>query len=266
MKLLWAIDSESALIHLFGGGPPPPYPWSNAAVESLVRESDEFWNEVPEITETDRALAVRYGVDPTAPLPTWLDADGMARVEKAASETGVSRDMLLVVRPWLAAQLLKNAFQANAGTVPEHSAEAVLTAIAKEAGVPVHSEVGSPEDTFRYFADLPREAELAFLQMTLDDIEAGQEAFLRDCEGVARGDESVGERLVGQFRARYAPAYEPLLVRRNRNWVGRIQRMLEEGTRAFICVGSAHLAGPDSVQAMLSEAGIAIRRAQARSG
>jgi uncharacterized protein YbaP (TraB family) len=260
MKLLWVIDSGRAPIYLFGGGPPPRWRWSDPEIEALVRESDEFWNEAPEIDEADRALAVKYGVDSERPLATWVDAADMERVERAATDKDVSMDLLRAVRPWLAAQLLKMAFESKAGPLAENSAEVVLANVAKDAGVAVHSEMGSPEGAFALFAGLSREAEVDRLRSTLDDIEAGADAFVRDAEAVARGDEGVGERLVERMRSGYPALYEPLLVRRNRAWVGRIEAMLREGTRAFIAVGSAHLAGGDSVQVMLAEAGIAVRR------
>lgn len=260
MKLLWVVDSGRAPIYVFGGGPAPQRRWSDPEIEALVRASDVFWNEAPEIGEADRALALTYGVDAGRPLTTWVDAADLKRVERAAADNDVSMNILRAVRPWLAAQLLQMAFESKAGLVAEQAAEVVLAGVAKDAGVPVQSEMGSAEGAFALFAGLSREAEVERLRSTLDDIEAGAEAFVRDAQAVARGDEGVGERLVERLRTAYPALYEPLLLQRNRAWVGRIERMLTEGTRAFIVVGSAHLAGGDAVQAMLADAGMAVRR------
>ena len=56
--------------------------------------------------------------------------------------------------------------------------------------------------------------------------------------------------------------YETLLVRRNTNWAGQIQTMLDGSGTAFIAVGAAHLAGDDSVQAILEGRGVHVERVE----
>jgi len=52
--------------------------------------------------------------------------------------------------------------------------------------------------------------------------------------------------------------YDSLLVKRNRNWVPKIEAMLDEPGSVFIAVGAGHLAGPDSVITMLRDKGYEI--------
>jgi uncharacterized protein YbaP (TraB family) len=55
---------------------------------------------------------------------------------------------------------------------------------------------------------------------------------------------------------------ETLLIDRNKNWANWIgQRMKRPGT-VFLAVGAGHLAGNDSVIAMLKREGYRIRRVQ----
>jgi len=52
--------------------------------------------------------------------------------------------------------------------------------------------------------------------------------------------------------------YNALLLDRNKNWIPRIEALLEGEGNIFIAVGAAHLAGPDSVIKMLRDKGYAI--------
>jgi uncharacterized protein YbaP (TraB family) len=54
--------------------------------------------------------------------------------------------------------------------------------------------------------------------------------------------------------------YQALLVRRNANWADQIQTLLAGSGTTFIAVGSAHLAGDDSVQEILEDRGVTVTR------
>ena len=259
MTLLWTIDVGRAPIYIFGGGPPGRRRWHDPAIERLVRDADVFWNEVPDIAPEDAPLAAKFGIDAARPLASWLSAGELARVDACAATLGVDPQRLRPLRPWLCAQVVKRAAQALAGLVADDAAEVVLTNIARRANIPVWSELPGAEATFALFAGLPPHAEAALLSMELDDIERGLDAIVRDAEAGVAGDAEVGERFVEHMRTRYPALYGPLLIERNRQWVDRINGMIERGERAFIYVGSAHLAGPDSIHAMLSASGVAVR-------
>ncbi len=54
--------------------------------------------------------------------------------------------------------------------------------------------------------------------------------------------------------------YDPLLTRRNRNWVGWLENRLQRPGTVLFAVGAGHLAGAESVQAMLAARGVTARR------
>ena len=55
---------------------------------------------------------------------------------------------------------------------------------------------------------------------------------------------------------------DALMVQRNRNWTGWIERRMDEPGVTLVAVGAGHLAGKDSVLAMLSQQGYRVRRVQ----
>jgi hypothetical protein len=52
--------------------------------------------------------------------------------------------------------------------------------------------------------------------------------------------------------------YQSILVDRNTDWANQIQTMLQGSGAAFIAVGAGHLAGDDSVQAILAKRGVTV--------
>ena len=77
--------------------------------------------------------------------------------------------------------------------------------------------------------------------------------------GDVRGIQRLG---VDEMRRASQEVHDALLTRRNVNWAGQIETMLEGEGEIFIAVGSAHLAGPQSVQAILGRRGVRVERVQ----
>jgi uncharacterized protein len=79
----------------------------------------------------------------------------------------------------------------------------------------------------------------------------------------AEGDVPALARLVvDDMKADSPELYKVLLVDRNTDWANQIQTQLEGSGTAFIAVGAAHLAGPDSVQAILQSRGVTVENAE----
>lgn len=253
---LWRIRRDDVDIHLFGGSPPGPAPWHSSEIDAVLDSSRSFWNEAPGLGPESQALAIKYGVDTTAPLATRLEAEDRRRVEAAAALTGTPAALLAPVRPWLAAQLLRMAAESAAGTPQESSAEAVLTARARQLGIPVHSEFATPEALFRWFAALPPPAEVEYLRLTLDDLDAGPDAAAARHQRWAAGDLAFEEEHALPVSHAYPAFYEYMVVSRNRDWVPRIEELLHSRVPAFIVAGTGHLLGPSNLLDLLAAAGL----------
>ncbi len=252
---LWIVKRRQTAVRIFGGGPPLAEPWSLLEIEALVVSSDAFWNEIPAMGAEAQALAITYGVDPAAPLDTWLTPEDRARVDAVAEAVGANPQILAAVRPWLAAQLLSMAAQSMAGLHGEYSAEEHLAATAERAGVPIHSEFPTPEAVFRSFSSWPREVEIDRLRYTLAELESGAGSLRHQAEAWLTSDREYAEELDAVFRRDYPILYEHLVVRRNEAWVERITDMLATETSAFIVVGGGHLVGPAAIPTLLERAG-----------
>ncbi len=230
------------------------------ASEAAVRSSDVFWRETPPGKPGDAALFLAKGVDPARSLPSWLQPDQRARVSAAVQAVGMSAGALDRLRPWLAAVLLEERFEARAGFKAENAPAHDLTALAEATGKPIRSEFPDTAAIVDDFASFSAAAEVGSLMRTVEDIEAGPGAAEREASAWAAGDPSADLAAVLRMRQAYPDYYARILVERNRRWPARIREMLDAGRASFVLVGSYHLVGPDSVQSQLARAGMQARR------
>ena len=261
--MLFDVTRGDHSMALFGGSRPTPQPWSSPAIEALAASAEEFWNEAPEMGPEVQALAVKYGIDPAAPLATWLTDDDSARLRAAAEANGANAALLAPLRPWLAAQVLRMAADAHDGLHPEYAAESVLTKCAADAGLAINSEFGTPEDTLASFASMSPEVELQYLRWTLYEIESGSERVTLHAAALARGDLTPIAEETAMMRREWPALHEHLVVKRNHAWLPRIEAMMSVRTRAFIVVGTAHLVGDEGLLAILPPAGLSVSRHEA---
>ena len=162
----------------------------------------------------------------------------------------------------LSALTLSVAPLVKAGYDPKSGVEIVLKARAEAAGKPIHG-FETIDKQVRILADMPEAVQLAFLRETLKDYDEATVKLDEMVEDWARGDVPAIERLMVQEMKTDSPAlYKALLVDRNTDWANQIQTLLQGSGTAFIAVGAAHLAGPDSVQAQLKARGVDVEAVQ----
>jgi uncharacterized protein YbaP (TraB family) len=260
---LWVIRDEDSTLYLLGTVHvlKPDTVWRTPAIDAALASADELWIEV----ETDDAAALaplvrRHGRDPERPLSSKLTADQKARLDAAAVAMGASSADFEPLRPWLAGLQLSMGPLMQVGYDPASGVEARLKALAREAGKPVRT-LETLEQQIGFFADLPADAELAFLLSALDEVDSGPAMLDALVAAWSAGDvEALDALMVDQMAAEYPTLYDALLVRRNRNWAGQIQTLLAGEGVAVIAVGAAHLVGDDSVQAQLASRGLRVER------
>jgi len=264
---LWVIRDADSTIYLFGTfhALRPTTQWRTPAVEQALAASRELWLEIedPENPAALQPLIMQLGLSPATPLSSRLNDADKALLAAAAQRAGMPPQALEPMRPWLAGLTLAVAPLIQAGYDPTKGVDTLLRQAAVERGMTIRA-FETPEQQFRFFADLPPEQELAFLRSALEDFEEGPAMIDRLAVDWAEGDVSGIERLmVDEMRADSPELYRVLIVNRNAAWTTRIRQMLAGSGTAFIAVGAGHLAGPDSVQAMLARNGVQAQRVNA---
>jgi uncharacterized protein len=65
---------------------------------------------------------------------------------------------------------------------------------------------------------------------------------------------------------KYPELYRTIVVDRNRNWLGKIQELLDDEDDYLIVVGALHLIGEDGLPALLAQQGVEVRQLHQPAG
>lgn len=260
---LWKVADADTTIYLFGTvhALPRGLVWFDGAVAQAFAASGELVMEIPDVAPDAQArAALSRGTLRGQTLRSLMDEDNRAAYEALLARLGIRPETYDGLEPWLAAISLAVLPYAQAGYLAQDGAEATLASAAKAQGKARHA-LESVEYQIAMFADLPRAAQLRFLDSTVRDFSAASSLIARMTEVWGKGDtEALGRLLNAQMTD--ADLAETLLYQRNRNWAAWIGQRLERPGTVFVAVGAGHLAGADSVQDALERRGIAVQRVQ----
>jgi len=257
---LWVISDADSTIYLFGTVHMlrPNTAWGSASVDAAFNSADTIWFEIsnPDDTAAIMPLIQQYGISPATPLSSLLTPAEFAELDVAAQTMGATAAQLDPLRPWFAALSLAMAPILAAGYDPESGVEMKLKARAEAAGKPIRG-LETIDQQVRILATLPEDIQLQFLRATLKDMKEGAGPLDALVEAWASGDVEGLDRLaVAEMKDETPHIHDVLLVKRNVDWADQIQGLLAGSGTAFIAVGAAHLAGEDSVQAILERRGV----------
>jgi uncharacterized protein YbaP (TraB family) len=200
----------------------------------------------------------------TRGLPPLLDRvprDKRAALATAIAKSRIAPAALDRMETWaVALALLGPQF----GAMDLHQDEGVEMKLKQRfsaAGKPI-GQLETNEEQLGFFDTLPESAQQALLLGTLESPVTVSRQFDTMLAAWARGDVKAIAR---SFNAEMegSPALADLLLkRRNANWTRWIEGRLGQPGTVMVAVGAGHLAGNDSVQAMLEKRGVKVTRVQ----
>lgn len=260
---LWVVRDEDTTIYLFGtfhmlDG----RPWFNDEIRTAFDASSELVVEaiIPDNPADLQPLIIRYAVDPQGRrLSQILSAEEHAALGRALASLGVPAAAFEPLEPWFVSMSLTAIASQRLGIRPEHGPEAVLRRAAAERSLPVH-ELEGIEWQLRLFDAMPEEQQLAQLRQSIEHVDEIDDQLAPMLAAWSTGDVdgllAIIERSAGEDPA----LHRLLFTERNATWANWIrERMARPGT-VFVAVGGGHLAGSDSVQAVLAGHGLTAER------
>ncbi|NIJ16391.1 TraB/GumN family protein [Sphingobium vermicomposti] len=261
---LWSVRDDDTTIYLFGTVHvlKPGVQWFDGGVKRAFDQSDELVLEILEPTDPQamaatmaHAALARDGVK----LSDRLSPDLRQRYQAAMTANDLPWQMFEAFNPWMAGMALSVQPLEKLGYRAELGAEKTLTVAARAAGKKVRA-LETVEQQLGYFAGLPMEQQVKFLNATVDGLPDMDREFARLIRHWQQGDpERLAQEMNESLEATPELA-QVLLIQRNITWARWIKGRLEEPGTVFVAVGAGHLAGKGSVQDQLKQIGIASAR------
>ncbi len=259
---LWAVRDGDTTIYLFGTVHMlrPELRWFDGPVRTAFERADTLVLELvmPPPAET-QALLDRLGRTPGDPTVATLPPAEHAKLEDALRGGGLAPRSLDRDEPWLAALTVSLLPLQKLGYDDANGAEQVLQAAARKAGKQVVG-LETAAQQFGYFDHLSTAAQAHLLADTLAGLPQAGANLDAMLAAWSTGDPDTLARLLNADLAANPELRDQLLVRRNRAWADWIAARMQKPGTIFVAVGAGHLAGGDSVLAMLSQAGLKVER------
>jgi uncharacterized protein YbaP (TraB family) len=266
---LWLLADEDTKIYMLGTIHvlPPGFRWRSAAVERAVGEASELVVETYEPPGADKGLDATTGFFADKPVPILQRVPRNKRkpLKAAIEASGVPLPFLDRMHSWAAAMTLGIAQMLGEYGVEDPAqapgVEDVLEETFRGAGKPI-SSVEDGDAVFASLSSLPEEVQT---QLLLDAIAPAPPAAEAPSEPVAAGEiEWVAghdQAMSLEGEAGFPPAlYDVLVRRRNAAWTEWLEARLKKPGTLLFAVGAGHLAGRESVQAMLARRGLRVKR------
>ncbi|MGA1343894.1 MAG: TraB/GumN family protein [Hyphomonas sp.] len=259
---MWSLRDEDTLLYILGTvhllrqdleWRSPEIDAAIAAAQTVVFEAD---TSSPEAGRELMRFVTTSGMFTDGTQLTSLMTPEQVSVLKAAlDDLGLPLEAVQPMRPWYAAmnmsvmQLTQEGFDPQAGVETRIQADASAYGASFEYLETVDDQLGE-------FARLDHCAQIEFLMLTASSMDEGTVMLDTLVSEWADGDVAgLGALMASPEAFGSRAAYDALLKNRNARWTPLIAGMLETPGTRLIAVGAGHLAGEDSVIAMLRAEG-----------
>jgi uncharacterized protein YbaP (TraB family) len=264
---LWEVSDQDTTIYLFGTIHllPDNYTWRTPAIDKAIASSGSLYVETivdpknPQpLIMAMRTLGYSNGLPP---LADRIDPAKRPLLEAAIAKSGVPRAYLDKMETWAAAFTLLGVQYKSIGLDGENGPEQTLRDAFGAAGKPV-GQLETNAQQLGFFDVLPETAQRALLEGAIEPAKSATVDFSAMLRGWADGDVETIARTFNHDLADTPALRVTLLDRRNANWSRWIEQRMAQPGVVFVAVGAGHLAGSDSVQAMLQREGYRVTRIQ----
>jgi uncharacterized protein len=263
---MWKVSDADTTLYLFGTVHllPEGRTWRTAAFEQALAASDEL---VLEVANVDDAAAgagamMKLGISPNLPsLRERVPEAKRAALDAMIKDAGMPAAALDRMETWAASIVLLGISFQRMGLDPKLGVESAITGPFKASGKPVRG-LETIEEQFGFFDALSEGQQRTFLEGVLESPDEAKKQFDAMLEAWGRGDQAGLARAFEDEQNLTPELREVLLTRRNAKWAKWLDERMDRPGTAFIAVGAGHLAGKDSVQAMLGKYGHKATRVQ----
>ena len=261
LHCLWELHGKHNTVYLLGSIHtlrPSDYPLAPAVLDayrsakSLVMEIDPDELESAQVqSEMLASATLAEGRN----LHEILGAEGYARAQSLAREVGLDLSMFDQYAPWFAAEAISQMQLMQLGFDPSSGVEMYFLGRSRTDGKSI-AGLETAHDQMALFEGMPMATQTKYLMSNLEQARDLPKEVSEMVRAWQRGDMSWFETELASDLGRDPAVYQSLLVSRNRKWIARIERLLDDDENCLVIVGTAHLVGRESVIDLLRKDGI----------
>lgn len=263
---LWKLADKDTTIYLFGTIHvlPENYEWRTPAFNKAEGEAQELVLEVADLDDQAKTANTFLSLAVSPGQPPVLDRvppEKRAGLEALIAKIGMTPAALDKFESWAVAITVASGVLKDLNVSPENGVEKQLQADFNAVKKPVRG-LETTEQQLGFFDKLPEAAQRTFLTSMVDDSVDPATEFNAMISAWSKGDDKA-IALSFDDELKLSPELtKSLLHDRNANWTGWITQRLDQPGTILIAVGAGHLAGDDSVIAMLKSRNLKVRRIQ----
>jgi uncharacterized protein YbaP (TraB family) len=265
---LWQVSDADTTIYLFGTIHllPEHFHWRTAKFDEAVQSSQQLVVEtIVDEKDPGKIMSVlaslAFNTPNLPPLLQRVPPDKRAALAAAVKESGFPAQGFDRMETWAAAFILLGNQYRDMNLKSDEGVEAKLRSSFASQGKSI-GELETNLQQFSFFDTLPEKAQEALLAGAVDESKEAEEEFSGMLKAWSNGDVKAIERTFDRDLAGSPELAQALIHRRNANWSRWIEQRMAQPGALMIAVGAGHLAGKDSVIAMLQRQGYRVRRVQ----
>ena len=270
---MWRTGDDDTTVYLIGTVHllRPGVEWRTDDYERAFAEADAVFIESDSLSEEAQAKAAEllpaYAFNPPGTtLASYFTEAEVAELNEAMAPVGVTVEQLAPMRPWFASIMVAQTAMTTIGASPEAGLEMMIVGQANEAGKPVRFLEGL-EEVFGILASVDDAVQADLMLEGAEDFADMEAEFARIVAAWYDGDADTVADMMTEAFGDYPEAEDALFEERNRNWTMRLKEVIDNEPGTFlVAVGAGHLAGEDSLQAMLQAEGYDVDRLDAATG
>jgi uncharacterized protein len=263
-SFLWRVHSDKSNFYILGSVhvlKRENYPL-NQTIEKAFDSTQKLVLEIDLKSEDAAAVqrvALEKGINRDRTLQQNVSPETYSLAEKRAQELGIDIQALSLLKPWVVALTMTALQLQKLGFDPNYGVDRYLAERAVKSG---KTMVGLETVAFQIglIDQLPERDQEAMLQQSLKEMDLLDRGLDQIVRAWSTGDVTTLEGLLLSGMREYPAVHQAIIVDRNRRWLPRIEKMIEQGESALIAVGAAHLIGKDGVIELLRARGYTVEQ------
>lgn len=236
---------------------PGEFDYAFNQAQHIVLETDLSAFQTPEMQQA-MVKAITY--TPPQNILTYISKDTQALLKEFCQARGIPLSNLLHYKPGMLVSVLTMTELQRLG-IDSEGVDEIYEQKAVANGKTL-GQLETPLMQLEFLGNLGTDNPDALIQYSLEDTDK-LHIFFKDMVSAWReGDMTKLEQAaqVADLIQKFPEIYDQILVQRNKNWMPQIETMLNDKQVEMVLVGALHLAGKDSVLAMLKAKGYKIEK------